>query len=452
MNVLREDVDALNAVLTVKIKPEDYQPKVKAAIEKYRKTAKIPGFRPGNVPSSLIQKQYGKVFLAEELNKLSNDALSNFIIENKLDILGNPIPKENPEKIADFQQLTDFDFAFEVGFSPAIELPINEKSEFDYFVVNVDEALIDKQVEDIQRRYGKLTSVDAVGSKDMVLGKFQELNEDGSLKEDGINHSTTISLEYLDDKKSIKLLVDKKVNETFELDPNSVSKGDKDKASMLGVNEEELSSIGQKFQFTITDIKRMELATLDEFLFEKLYMDGEVKTEEDLRNRIKSDLETMFSKDSERILTRDVYQFLINETKTEFPESFLKKWIKLSSEKPISDEDLNSEFDAYLKSLKWQLIQTKIFKDNNIQLNNEEVLNYTKSLLVGNYTQYGLPAPDDAELTETAQRVLKNKDQLNGIYDRLAEQKLTEFFKNTVRQNTKSVSHEEFIEIASKSN
>jgi trigger factor len=452
MNVLREDVDALNAVLTVKIKPEDYQPKVKAAIEKYRKTAKIPGFRPGNVPSSLIQKQYGKVFLAEELNKLSNDALSNFIIENKLDILGNPIPKENPEKIADFQHLTDFDFAFEVGFSPAIELPINEKSEFDYFVVNVDEALIDKQVEDIQRRYGKLTSVDAVGSKDMVLGKFQELNEDGSLKEDGINHSTTISLEYLDDKKSIKLLVDKKVNETFELDPNSVSKGDKDKASMLGVNEEELSSIGQKFQFTITDIKRMELATLDEFLFEKLYMDGEVKTEEDLRNRIKSDLETMFSKDSERILTRDVYQFLINETKTEFPESFLKKWIKLSSEKPISDEDLNSEFDAYLKSLKWQLIQTKIFKDNNIQLNNEEVLNYTKSLLVGNYTQYGLPAPDDAELTETAQRVLKNKDQLNGIYDRLAEQKLTEFFKNTVRQNTKSVSHEEFIEIASKSN
>lgn len=452
MNVLREDVDALNAVLTVKIKPEDYQPKVKAAIEKYRKTAKIPGFRPGNVPSSLIQKQYGKVFLAEELNKLSNDALSNFIIENKLDILGNPIPKENPEKIADFQQLTDFEFAFEVGFSPAIELPINEKSEFDYFVVNVDEALIDKQVEDIQRRYGKLTSVDAVGSKDMVLGKFQELNEDGSLKEDGINHSTTISLEYLDDKKSIKLLVDKKVNETFELDPNSVSKGDKDKASMLGVNEEELSSIGQKFQFTITDIKRMELATLDEFLFEKLYMDGEVKTEEDLRNRIKSDLETMFSKDSERILTRDVYQFLINETKTEFPESFLKKWIKLSSEKPISDEDLNSEFDAYLKSLKWQLIQTKIFKDNNIQLNNEELLNYTKSLLVGNYTQYGLPAPDDAELTETAQRVLKNKDQLNGIYDRLAEQKLTEFFKNTVRQNTKSVSHEEFIEIASKSN
>lgn len=180
-------------------------------------------------------------------------------------------------------------------------------------------------------------------------------------------------------------------------------------------------------------------------------MDGEVKNEEELRNRVKTDLEGMFSNDSERILTRDIYQFLINETKTEFPEAFLKRWIKLSSEKPIADEDLDKEFDAYLKSLKWQLIQTKIFKDNSIQLNNEEVLTYTKSLLIGNYAQYGIPAPDDTELTETAQRLLKNKEQANGIYDRLAEQKLTEFFKNTVKLNTKSISYDEFVEIASKS-
>jgi trigger factor len=451
MNVLRQDVDALNAILTVKINPEDYQPKVKAAVEKYRRTAKIPGFRPGHVPQGLIQKQYGKAFLAEELNKLANDAIYNFITESKIDILGNPIPKENMDVVGSFDQPTDFEFAFEVGLTPAFELPVNDKSKFDFYTVNVDQALIDKQVGDLQRRYGKLTSLDTVGEKDMVIGKFEELNEDGSVKEDGISHSTTISLEFLDDKKSEKLLVDKKVNETFELDPNAVSKGDKDKATLLGVKEEDLATIGTKFQFTITDIKRMELAALDEFLFEKLYMDGEVKTEEDLRNRVKSDLESMFSKDSERILTRDVYQYLINETKVEFPEEFLKRWIKLASEKPIGDEDLDKEFDAYLKSLKWQLIQTKIFKDNNIQLNTQEVLEYTKSLLVGNYSQYGIPAPDDAELTETAKRLLKDKEQANGIYDRLAEQKLTEFFKNTVKLNTKAISYDEFVEIASKS-
>lgn len=451
MNVLRQDVDALNAILTVKINPEDYQPKVKAAVEKYRRTAKIPGFRPGHVPQGLIQKQYGKAFLAEELNKLANDAIYNFIRESKIDILGNPIPKENMDVVGSFDQPTDFEFAFEVGLTPAFELPVNDKSKFDFYTVNVDQALIDKQVGDLQRRYGKLTSLDTVGEKDMVIGKFEELNEDGSVKEDGISHSTTISLEFLDDKKSEKLLVDKKVNETFELDPNAVSKGDKDKATLLGVKEEDLATIGTKFQFTITDIKRIEHAALDEFLFEKLYLDGEVKTEEDLRNRVKSDLESMFSKDSERILTRDVYQYLINETKVEFPEEFLKRWIKLASEKPIGDEDLDKEFDAYLKSLKWQLIQTKIFKDNNIQLNTQEVLEYTKSLLVGNYSQYGIPAPDDAELTETAKRLLKDKEQANGIYDRLAEQKLTGFFKNTVKLNTKAISYDEFVEIASKS-
>ena len=450
MNVLRQDVDALNAVLTVKINPEDYQPKVKAAVEKYRKTAKIPGFRPGHVPQGLIQKQYGKAFLAEELNKLANDALYKFIIENKLDILGNPIPKENSDVVGNFDQPTDFEFSFEIGFSPVLDLPLNEKSKFDYYTVKVDKELIDKQVEDLQRRYGKLTSAETVEERDMVLGKFEELNEDGSIKEGGVSNSTTISLEFLSDKKSIKQLVGKNVNECFELDPNSVSKDDKDKATMLGVSEDELKSVGNKFQFTITDIKRMELAALDEFLFEKLYMDGEVKTEEDLRKRVQDDLENMFSKDSERILTRDVYQYLVNETKTEFPESFLKRWIKVLSEKPVSDEDLDKEFDAYLKSLKWQLIQTKIFKDNNIQLNNEEVITYTKSLLAGNYAQYGIPAPEDAELTETATRLLKNKEQANGIYDRLAEQKLTEFFKSTVKLNSKAVSYDEFVEIASK--
>ena len=450
MNVLRQDVDALNAVLTVKINPEDYQPKVKAALDKYRKTAKVPGFRPGHVPQSLIQKQYGKSVLAEELNKLANDGLYNFIVENKLEILGNPIPKENADVVGSFDQPADFEFSFEIGFSPALDLPLNSKSKFDFFTVKVDEALIDKQIEDLQRRYGKLASVEEVGEKDMVLGKFEELNEDGSVKEGGVTNSTTISLEFLDDKKSTKQLIGKKVNDTFDLDPNTVSKGDKDKAAMLGLKEEEISAVGSKFQFTVTDVKRMELAALDEFLFEKLFADGEVKTVEDLRKRVADDLNSMFNGDSDRILTRDVYQYLLKETKAEFPETFLKRWIKLSSDKPVSDEDLDREFDAYLSSLKWQMIQTKIFKENNIQLNNEEVLAYAKNLLVGNYAQYGLPAPDDAELTETAQRLLKNKEQANGIYDRMAEQKLTEFFKSTVALNTKAVSYDEFVEIASK--
>ena len=196
MNILREDVDALNAVLRVQISPEDYQANVKSALEKYRKAAKIPGFRPGNVPFGLIQKQYGKSVLAEEINKLTNNGLYNYITENKLDVLGNPIPKEDSTAIGDFDKPENFEFSFEIGFAPSFELGITGKK-FDYPTVRIDDALISKQIEDLQRRYGKLTSVETVGEKDMVLGKFEEVSETGAIKEGGNSHSTTISLEFL---------------------------------------------------------------------------------------------------------------------------------------------------------------------------------------------------------------------------------------------------------------
>jgi trigger factor len=449
MNILREDVDALNAVLRVQISPEDYQANVKSALEKYRKTAKVPGFRPGMVPFGFIQKQYGKSVLAEEINKLTNDSLYKYITENKLDILGNPIPKEDSTSVGNFDKPENFEFSFEIGFAPTFDLAIAGKK-FEFPKVKIDDTLINKQIEDLQRRYGKLTSVETASAKDMILGKFEELTETGEVKEGGISHSTTISLEFIDKKEASDLLNGKKVSDTFELNPSLVSKNDADKAAMLGLKEDQLASVSDKFQFTISDIKQMELAELNDELFGKLFMDGEVTTVEQLKARIADDLSRMFSEDSDRILTRDVYNFLLEETKMEFPTAFLKRWIKISSEKPVTEEDIENEFDAYLKSLKWQLIQSKIFTENNLKLTNEEVIDHTKGLLVANYAQYGIPAPDDAELTESAVRLLKNKEQANGIYDRLAEQKLTTYFKSAVSIDTKEVSYDDFVAIASK--
>lgn len=448
MNITRQEVDAQNAVVIVNITPADYQGKVNASLEKYRKTAKIPGFRPGNIPMALIQKQVGRSVLAEELNKLTNDALYRYISEEKLEILGNPIPKAEEGMTGSFDKPENFEFSFEIGYSPSFELPINAKSKFDYATVKIDKDLINKQVEDLRRRYGKLVSSDAVGDKDMVMGKFEEKDADGSVKTDGISHSSTISMEFLENKAGIKALKGKKVNEVIDLDPRNVSKDDKDCASLLGITEEQVAELSSNFQFTIADVKRMEMADLNEELYAKLFAE-EVKTEEELHARISLDLERMFSEDTDRIFTRNVYNHLVNETKMTFPETFLKRWIRVSSEKPVTEEDIEVEFDAYLKSLKWQLIQTRIFKDNNIQLTNQEVMNFTKSLLIGNYAQYGLPAPDDQELTETAVRLLQNKEQVNGIYDRLAEQKLTEFFKTAVNLVKKEVKYDDFIKLAS---
>jgi trigger factor len=448
MNITRQEVDAQNAVLKVNIAPADYQGKVKASLEKYRKTAKIPGFRPGNIPMALIQKQVGRSVLAEELNKLTNDALYRYILDEKLEILGNPIPKADEGMTGSFEQPENFEFSFEIGYSPSFELPINPKSKFDYTTVKIDKDLINKQVEDLRRRYGKLVSSDSVGDKDMVMGKFEERNADGSVKADGISHSSTISMEFLENKAGIKALKGKKVNEVVELDPKNVSKDDKDCASLLGITEEQVASLTSNFQFTIADVKRMEMADLNEELYTKLFAE-EVKTEEELHARISADLTRMFAEDTDRVFTRNVYTHLVNETKMTFPEAFLKRWIQVSSEKPVTEDEIEAEFDAYLKSLKWQLIQTRIFKDNNIQLTNQEVMDYTKGLLVSNYAQYGLPAPDDQELTETAARVLQDKDQVNGIYDRLAEQKLTEFFKTAVNLVKKEVKYDDFVKLAS---
>jgi trigger factor len=450
MIITRENVDALNATLQVKITADDYSNKVKNALEKYRKTAKIPGFRPGNVPMGMIQKQYGKTVLAEELNKLANDGVYNFITENKIEILGNPIPKSDAEVKGDFNAPSDFEFTFEIGLSPTIDMSKAMNSKFDYTTIKVDAKLIDQQVEDLRRRYGKLSSVETAEDKDMILGVFNELEADGSKKENGISNSTTISLEFLKEKSASKLLLGKKIGDSFELDPTSVSKDAKDKSTLLGISEDAVAELKSKFEFTITDIKRMEMAEMNAELFGKLFQEGEVNSEEDLRNRVKTDMEQMFSKDADKLLTRNVFNTIMEKTNIDFPSAFLKRWIRMTNEKPVTEDEIEQDFEAYLQSLKWQMIQTKIFKDNDIQLSQIEVLEHTKELLRGNYAQYGIPAPDDKELIETAARLLQNKEQASGIYDQLAEQKLTNFFKANVTLNNKSVSYDDFVALAGK--
>lgn len=448
MNVIRQEVNAQTALLTVQVSPADYQGKVTASLEKYRKQAKIPGFRPGKVPMGLIQKQVGKSVLAEEMNKLVSDALYQHVQENKLEILGNPIPKEDVEVKGDFENPGDFEFTYEIGYSPAITLDLNAKSKFDYMKVKIDDTLLDKQIDDLRRRYGKLVSSDAVGETDMILGQFVELNDDDTIKEGGIMHSSTTSMEFIEDKKVKKTLVGKVKGDKVNISATAITRGDRDKAAMLGVSEEELANHSDKYQLTINDIKKMELADLNQDLFDKLFGPGTVTSEKALRERIAADLDQMFANDSDRLLTRDVYRQLLDKTDVALPNEFLKRWIRLSNEKPISEEQLDAEYDNYAKDLKWQLIQTQIFKANDIKVDHLEAIEFTKGLLVNQYAQYGLPAPEEGELTQQASKALANREEANRIYDMLAESKLTQYFKSTVKLNNKEVAYDDFVAMA----
>lgn len=449
MNVVREDVDALNAILKVEVKPEDYQETVKSTLNKYRKTAKIPGFRPGHVPFGLIQKQYGSSVLSDELNKIVNESLQSYIADNKIEILGNPIPADEGGFEGDFNKPADFMFKYEIGLAPEIKVALSTKNKFDYVKVKVDKKLIDKQIDDLRRRYGKLVSGDVVSDKDMVLAQLVELNDDKSIKEGGVMHTSTVSMEFVEDKKTKKDLTGKKVGDKLVVDPKNISRGGADTAAMLGVKEEELEGLSDKFQMTINEIKVMELAELGTELYDKLFGPGTVKDEKELKARVTADLQGMFVNDSDRMLTQNVYETLLEKTKVELPDAFLKRWIKLSNEKEISEEQIEAEYDGYSKGLKWQLIQGNIFKSNDIKLENEEVIEFTKGLIVNNYAQYGMPAPEDKELAKSAMEILQNRDEANKIYDMLAEQKLTTYFKDTVKLNEKEVSYDQFVEMAS---
>lgn len=451
MNVTRQDVDALNAKLTVEITPADYEKKVNDTLDNYRKSAKVPGFRPGHVPMGLVKKQYGKAVLSEELNKVVNQSLQEYITENKLDILGNPIPAEGENSFTgDFDNPENFEFYYDIALAPEIKVPLSGKNKFDYVKVKVDDELINKQIEDLQRRYGKLVSGDKVGEKDMVLAQFVELNDDESIKEGGILHTSTVSLEFVTDKKVKKSLIGKKIGDKLVVNPTDVSRGGADTAAMLGVKEDELEGLSDKFQMTINEIKVMELAELNEELYDKLFGPGSVKDEKDLRDRVKNDLDGMFVNDSDRMLTRSVYDNLLEKTEVALPDEFLKRWIQLSNETEITMEQIEADYENYAKGLKWQLIQSAIFKANDIKLENDEVIEYTKGLLASNYAQYGMPAPEDEELTQSAMQVLQNRDEANKVYDMLAERKLTTYFKETVKLNEKEVSYDEFTELASK--
>src|SRR5690554_568539 len=460
MNITRNNVDELNATLTVTIEKNDYQEKVDQTLADYRKKANLPGFRKGKVPMGMIKKQHGRAVLGDELNRIVSESLYKYIEEQDFEILGNPLPKNDVEIKGDFDNPDTFEFEYEIGISPKVEVKLSARNKFEYTKVKIDKELIDKQVDDLARRYGKLISSETIGEKDLVICQLVELDDKGEIKEGGIMNNSTISLEFIEDKKTKKELVGKKVGDKVVVNPALVSRGKSDTASMLGVDENELENASEKFQLTVNEIKVMEPAELNQELFDKLFGEGEVKSEKELRDRIQADLVNMFDNDSDRILVRRISNKLVENTDVPLPDEFLKRWIFVSQNSHnhnhdhnhdhdhITMEQVESEYDEYARSLKWQLIKNNIFKEAELKVEREEAVEYTKGLLLNQYAQYGMPAPEDKELEASAMQVLGDAKEAQQIYDMIAEEKLTKYFKETVKLDEKEVSYDDFVKIA----
>lgn len=450
MDVKQNTIDDLNATLTIKITNKDYNDNYEKSLKTYKKQIQMPGFRSGQIPTSIVKKKYGPSILAEEIDKLLNEALSKHITENKLNVLGNPLPVADDQMEIDWNNPGDFEFTYELGLAPEFSIELPGKDKHTYHKVKIDDSLVDKQVEDFARRYGKLSSTDKSEAKDMIMASFTELDENDKPVEGGFVHSSTVSIEFTEDKKAQKKLIGLKAGDTLIIDPKTISKGESDMAAMLGISNEVASTFNNNVELKVTDVKRLEPAAVNEELFDKIYGPGEVKTEKEFREKIANELSGMFEKDSDRVFKRDFAENTIKKLKLSLPDEFLKKWILSSNKNEISADQIDAEFDQYSESLKWQLIENKIIKENDIKVENDEVVSHTKELLGSQYAQYGMPVPGDDEMTKYAHNVLSNQEEARKIYDSLYDQKVLNFLKETVKIAEKEVSYDDFVKVASK--
>lgn len=447
MDIQQEKVDELNAVLKIKLSPEDYKPQVDQALKQYKKQINMPGFRPGKVPMSVVKKQYGKSVLAEEINKVLSESIQKHIQEKELNILGNPLPKETDQVEGDWDDPKEFKFEYEMAFAPEFEINLSAKDKFKYHKIKIDKKLVDQQASDLAKRYGKMSEPDESGDKDMLMGQFVELDKKGETKEGGIMKDATISIEFVEDKATKKKLTGLKVGDEVVVDPHKVSKGHDDLAKMLEISHEQVHDIDTDFRFKVNEIKRLEPAELNQELFDKIYGEGEVKSEEEFREKVSKDLEKTFAADQERLLKRDITKKLIDKVDPTLPDEFLKRWIKVANEKPLSEEQIEEDYPNYSRSLKWQLIENKLIKENDLKVEPEEAVNHVKQMMADQYAQYGLPV-DEEQLNTVAQQALSNQEESQRIFENLYEEKVIDFIKDKVKIEEKEVSMDKFIEMA----
>lgn len=435
MEIQKEQIDDLNAIVKLDIKKEDYSDKVEKILKDYKKQANIPGFRKGQVPMGLIKKQYGKAVLVDEVNKLIQDNLNKYLTEEKLDVLGNPLPKQQDN----FNWDTDnFSFEFELGLAPSFEVALKTKKPVTQYKIVADKKMIDEQVDRIQKQYGKLISKEAVEKGNEVSGTF--VNEEAE-----IDNKTTLELGNIKSKKAIDLLVGQKVGDTVVLKTKGLFKEEYLLSGALGISKEKADKLAIDVSFTIEEINQRESAVLDQDLFDKVFGKDTVSSEKEMRDKIKEDAEKQFEQQADQKLLNDITERLIETIKFDLPSDFLKKWIQTTGENPLTEEEANDEYEKSEKGLRYQLIEGKIIKDNNIEIQFEELKEFAKGFIKSQMAQYGQLNPPEEELDGIAARVLSNQDEARRLSEQLMSQKLLALYKEKANLKKKEVSYDNFV-------
>jgi trigger factor len=444
MNITRENINDLNAVLTVKIEKPDYEEKVETVLKDYRKKANIKGFRPGMVPIGMIKKIYGKAVKIDEINKVVTENVQKYLTDEKVEILGDPLPKFTDQEKIDFETQEDFSFSFEVGLTPAIELSLTKKNKVNLYEIIIDDKMKNDYLENYKRRFGELRKADTIEEKDVVKGKLEAIDDAGNVLEGGpAAEDTSLAVDIIKDEEIKKLFPGKAVGESVDFDLRKAFPNDSEIGGILHIKKEDAAGVNGNFRFTVSDISRFYPAEVNQDLFDKVYGEGVVTTEEDFMKKLEEEISANLKKETEYKLMLDIKELTLDKTEISLPEEFLKRWLLTINENNTA-EQIEKEFDHFRKDLKWQLIKNKVARDNEVKITEEELVAEAAKITRYQFQQYGLFYATDEQIENYAKETLKREDDAKRIADKILDEKVVAIIKELIKLEEKSISAEDF--------
>ena len=438
MNIVREQREQNNSLIKVTVGEKDYGDAVEKSLREYKRKANIPGFRPGMVPMGVIKKMYGKGVLAEQAYRQASEAAFNYLQEQKIDYVGDVIPSEEQGDF-DFENGTEFEFIFEIGEAPEVKLELSAKDKMTYYTIKVDKKMHDDYRSNFLRRFGRLVDTDKVTADEAL----EVTLDNGDMKIEGA-YVGLISM----NEEERKPFIGKKVGFKTQVNVNELYKTPAQRAAVLQVKENELEGIKPEFSLEITKIRKFAEPELNEEFFKMAFPAGEVTDEAGLDKFIDAQIGQELRRESDYLFTLQLRDYLVKKAALKMPEKFLKRWLFTINEGKFSMEDIDKDFDQFLKMFTWNYLQKHFIKQDNLSVTKEEALAEAKSLAAAQFAQYGMPSAPEDMLAGYAEKILADKDQGQKIYEKLYEVKVVEDVKSKIKVTEKAVSADDFAKLA----
>ena len=446
MNVSLQNNDKVSALLTVKIEKADYQDRVQKALKDLRHKAQMPGFRPGMVPAGLMKKMYGKQVTADEVNKLLSETLYKYIQDNKINILGEPMINQEKQSQIDFDTQEEFEFTFDIALAPEFKLELSKEDKVDYYHIDVTDEMVENQVKMYAQRNGKYEKVDAYEANDMMKGILAELDENGSVKEGGIQVEDAVMMpQYMKNEEQKAIFNGAKVNDVLVFNPATAwDNNEAELASLLKIEKAAAAEVKANFSYQVTEITRFVAGDLNQEIFDQVFGKDAVKSEEEFRARVKEGIQAQFAMDSDYKFLIDFRKAMMEKVgKLEFPDALLKR-IMQANNADKGEQFVEENYDKSIEELTWHLIKEQLVEANQIKVDNDDVTAMAKEATKAQFAQYGMMNVPDELLENYAKEMLKKKESVDGLVNRAVETKLIAAVKPQVSLVEQTVSIEDF--------